>query len=103
MKVLKKIDTTLWRYRQICVKCESELEAEPGDVLYHYYPGDCRDPGYETWTITCPVCSHVIDVPPSKIPKAVQVVIQKGKLPHSGTQYIDQWTDESNKTQQRRE
>lgn len=103
MKVIKKVDTTLWRYRQNCVKCESELEAEPGDVVYRYVSGNSHDPSYDTWTITCPVCSHPINIPPSKIPKAVQVEIQKGKLLSPTIQYVDQWADESNKTQQRKE
>ena len=57
MKVLKKINTDNWKYKILCSQCDSELEAEKGDVKYEYHDGDCRDPGYETWDIICPVCS----------------------------------------------
>lgn len=85
MKILKKPDTN-WSLRHTCTNCTAELEVEKGDVKYHSYPGDQRDPGYDTWTATCPVCSALIDVPVSKIPKAVQVEIKRG-LASSGLSY----------------
>lgn len=77
MKILKRPNTT-WSFKHTCVKCEAELEVEKGDVKFHSYPGDFRDPGYETWTATCPCCTANFDIPASRIPKAVQIEIQKG-------------------------
>lgn len=85
MKILKRPNTQ-WSYKHTCVKCDAELEVEKGDVKYHSYPGDFREPGYETWSANCPCCSASIDIPVSKIPKAVQIEIQRG-LPAAGTSY----------------
>lgn len=87
MKILKA-PSTVWSYKQTCVGCDAELEVEKGDVKYYSYPGDQRDPGYDTWTSKCPICDKEIIVPVSKIPKAVQVEIKKG-LPSPGTTWVD--------------
>lgn len=92
MKVISKPDTTNWKYRHTCVKCEAVLDVEKGDVKYHNYPGDFRDPGYETWSANCPICSSSISVPVSAIPKAVQMEIKKG-LPSPGTSFADQYNN----------
>lgn len=91
MKVLKA-PSTVWSYKHTCIGCEAELEVEKGDVKYHNYPGDYRDPSYETWTAKCPICDKEITVPLAKIPKAVQLEIKSGKLPSPGTTYVNRDT-----------
>ena len=82
MKVLKRPDTN-WSIKHTCANCTAELEVEKNDVKFHSYPGDFRDPGYETWSATCPVCSAGFDIAVAKIPKAVQVEI-KNRHPDNG-------------------
>ena len=79
MKVLKMPDTN-WTYKHTCEKCTAELEVEKSDVIHKSYLGDPREPGYETWQATCPVCNSVINVPINSIPKPVQLEISRGKL-----------------------
>lgn len=85
MKILKRPDTA-WSLKHTCSHCTAELEVEKGDVKHNSYPGDFREPGYETWSATCPICSVSFDIPVTKIPKAVQVEIKRG-LPAAGTSY----------------
>src|SRR5713226_9368347 len=82
MKVLKQIDTSNWTYKHTCVTCESELEAEKIDIKFHHHNGDQREPGYDSWSAKCPVCSSSFNIPTNKIPKAVQVEIKRGVSPN---------------------
>lgn len=85
MKIIKRPDTA-WTMKHTCSNCTAELEIEKGDVKFNSYPGDFRDPGYETWSASCPICSQSISIREASIPKAVQVEIKKG-LPAAGTSY----------------
>lgn len=90
MKILKRPDTA-WSLKHTCVNCTAELEVEKGDVKFHSHPGDFRDPGYETWSASCPICSANFDIPVTKIPKAVQVEIKnrRDNGPYGGGGYFD--------------
>lgn len=87
MKILKKPDTT-WSYKHTCKQCAAELEVEKGDVKYTHHSGDYRDPSYETWQATCPVCTSIFEIPCNIIPKIIQLEIKKG-LPAAGISYRD--------------
>lgn len=76
MKIIKRPNTE-WSMKYTCSNCTAELEIEKGDVRFHSYPGDMREPGYNTWTTNCPVCDVLIDIAENKLPKAVQVEIKK--------------------------
>ena len=78
MKVIKA-PNTVWSYKHTCGTCTAELEVEKSDVKYEYYAGDFRDPSYENWTATCPICKHGFNIPANNIPKAVQVEIKDRK------------------------
>ena len=90
MKIIKAPDTN-WSRKHTCSNCTAELELDKGDVKYQYHSGDFRDPSYETWTATCPVCHTNFNVPESSIPKAVQVEIKKrhDNGPYGGGGYFD--------------
>lgn len=89
MKIIKRPDTQ-WSHKHTCNNCTAELEVEKGDVKHQSYPGDFRDPGYEIWQATCPICSVVFTIPEKSIPKAVQVEIKKG-LSAAGVTYDDRY------------
>lgn len=84
MKILKRPDTQ-WSYKHTCSNCTAELEVEKSDVKHTSYPGDFREPGYETWSATCPICMVSFTIPESKLPKAVQVEIKDKRVSSSGT------------------
>ena len=63
----------IWSYTFMCSECDSELQADASDLIHHHYDGDQREPGYETWCITCPVCAHSTIVKDDKIPKIVKI------------------------------
>jgi len=91
MKVLKQPDTT-WSMKHTCTHCTAELEVEKSDVKFTSYPGDFRDPGYDTWTATCPVCSNAFHIKEATIPKVVQIEIKKrhpDNGPYGGGGYFD--------------
>lgn len=92
MKILKQPDTN-WSHKHTCSKCDAELEVEKTDVKYVYCSGYGREPDYDYWTATCPVCSESFHVPVTKIPKAVQVEIKKAAPkdngPYGGGGYFD--------------
>lgn len=77
MKIIKKPTLDGWTHKIICPQCTSELEAEPSDIKYHYYPGDFRDPSYESFHVNCPVCDRVIDIPTKSIPALLQIQCRK--------------------------
>lgn len=91
MKIIKAPDTN-WTRKHTCVNCTAELEVEKSDVKYTYHTGDYRDPSYETWTATCPICKTDFNIPESSLPKAVQVEIKKrvpDNGPYGGGGYFD--------------
>lgn len=91
MKVLKAPDTN-WTRKHTCSTCTAELEVEKTDVTYQFHSGDMRDPSYETWTATCPLCKTSFNIPESSLPKAVQVEIKKRSPdhgPYGGGGYFD--------------
>jgi hypothetical protein len=96
MKVLKKVDTSNWSYKHTCAVCESELQADKGDINYKYHMGDGRDPSFETWDARCPVCQHEFAIPDKELSKALKAEIR-------AITYVDQFTDERNKTSQSRD
>lgn len=73
MKVLKKQDVSGWSYKHTCANCDTELEVEASDLRYHRYDGDCREPGYDSFTANCSVCSQSFTVLTTKIPKLIQL------------------------------
>ena len=77
MKIISRPDTN-WKYKHTCSKCDAVLEVEKGDVKHKNYPGDQREPGYETWSAICPVCSNTFSIQATAIPKVVQIEIKKG-------------------------
>ena len=91
MKVIKAPDLN-WTRKHTCSTCTAELEVEKSDVKYQYHSGDQRDPSYETWTATCPICKVDFHIPESSIPKGVQVEIKKKRSdngPYGGGGYFD--------------
>lgn len=91
MKILKAPDTA-WTMKHTCTNCTAELEIEKTDVKFAVHPGDYRDPGYEVWTASCPICSRSINIKEASIPKAVQVEIKKAQPdngPYGGGGYFD--------------
>jgi hypothetical protein len=103
MKVLKKVDTSNWSYKHTCATCESELQAEKGDIKYQYHNGLYSDSDYETWNAECPVCQNEFPIPDKELSKALKVEIRSGKLAYPGVSYVDQFADEQNKTSQSRD
>lgn len=77
MKILKKAESSAWKHVFTCAKCESELEAEAIDVVHLHHTGDMRDPSFDTYYVTCTVCSHRHDLITNKLPKVVQLEAQK--------------------------
>lgn len=74
MKIIKQSDTSQWSFRATCDNCDSELQVEAGDVKHIHHPGyDQREPAYDEYYATCPVCSAKIEVPESKMSKALKV------------------------------
>jgi hypothetical protein len=92
MKVLKKVDTSDWKYRFTCTKCDSELEAEAKDVLCRHHPdsSDMREsyPAYDTFHVLCCVCNNERTVPDKDIPKALQHEV-KERSQRRSTSYFD--------------
>jgi hypothetical protein len=72
MKIIKQPDAQ-WSYTFMCGECDSELQADAGDLVHHHYDGDQREPGYDTWCVNCPVCSHATQIKEDKIPKIVKI------------------------------
>jgi transcription elongation factor Elf1 len=77
VKILKKAEPSNWKHVFTCMKCESELEAEAIDVVHLHHTGDMRDPLFDTYYVTCIVCSHRHDLITNKLPKVVQLEAQK--------------------------
>lgn len=78
MKIIKQADTSSWSYRATCDKCESELQVEPGDLCHIHHEGyDMREPAWDEYYASCPVCSGIVGVPESKIPKALRISVQQ--------------------------
>lgn len=77
MKILKKAESTAWKHVFTCGKCESELEAEAIDVVHEHHAGDMRDPSYDSYHVTCPVCSQKHILTFVEMPKVVQLEAQK--------------------------
>ncbi len=88
MKVLKKADVSNWSYKHTCSGCDSELQIEAADISYRYYDGDMREPGYDSYSTNCCVCSASINVPGNKIPKLLQVEI-KNRTNRRSSNYFD--------------
>ena len=93
MKVLKKTDTSKWSWRTKCVKCESELEAERGDIKHSLSEDDgpFRPGSIDLWTITCPMCSNEIYLSEKEIPKLLQMEVKQKKFSSPGVSFVDSW------------
>jgi hypothetical protein len=89
MKVLKTTDTSKWSYKFTCAQCESELEAERGDVKHQHYSGDFREPSYDVYTVSCPICKRSQTIPMDKIPKALQIQIKNKKFSNPEVSYVN--------------
>lgn len=76
MKIIKKVDTSNWKYHVTCDKCDTELEADASDVSHKHYDGDQREPSYDGYYVFCPVCNQQLTVSKDKLPKALQIQIQ---------------------------
>jgi hypothetical protein len=77
MKIIKKADASQWSYKFSCGSCYSELEAEASDIVYKNFPGDYRESGYETFSLTCPVCNQSHSLRKDNLPKIVQLEAKK--------------------------
>jgi hypothetical protein len=88
MKIIKKEDTSGWKYRHTCANCDSELEVEAKDLRYTRYDGDMREPGYDSYSAQCAVCSQTFNVLANKIPKLIQIEAKDRTQRHS-TNYFD--------------
>lgn len=91
MKVIKKTEITNWSHKHICGNCDSELEVESTDIKYTLHDGDQRDPSYETWSATCPVCSNSFNIAPDKIPKLIRVEAKNRFKPAYSGSGRDYW------------
>jgi len=93
MKVVKRPDTE-WSYNYTCDNCTAVLEVEKTDVRHeHHSANDPRglDSDWDSWTARCPICSELISIPETSIPKAVQVEIKKrsDNGPYGSGSYYD--------------
>lgn len=72
MKVLKKVNTSNWKYVHTCTFCDSQLEVESKDVRYIYSESKSENPTYggtEKFSAYCMVCNLPFDVPTKDMPK----------------------------------
>jgi ssDNA-binding Zn-finger/Zn-ribbon topoisomerase 1 len=71
MKVIERKNTAKeFVYDCTCPRCESRLQAEASDLR-----SERRGVGryqYDRFTVTCPVCQRIIDVPSGSVPECVQ-------------------------------
>lgn len=91
MKVIKRADTSAWKFKFTCCSCDSELEAESKDLSYRYVEGgDSRDPypASEEYSVHCCVCSTRRIVPEAGLTKAVKHEAKERSQRHS-TSYWD--------------
>lgn len=77
MKILKQMDIDSWSHTLVCQICDSRLQIDKNDIKCESYPGNARDPSYETYSVTCEVCKTIIMISESKIPKLVKVLLRK--------------------------
>lgn len=77
MKILKKVEVNTWKHVFTCTKCESELEADASDVVHEHHAGNIRDPSFDTYHVTCPVCEYKHSLSFKEMPKVVQLEAQK--------------------------
>jgi hypothetical protein len=84
MKIIKQVDTSAWRYSVTCKTCDSELEADANDIRHEHFVGDMREPSYDSYYMTCPVCFSRIDVDKVKLPKALQVKVKSNASSSGG-------------------
>jgi hypothetical protein len=74
VKIIKQADTAEWSFRATCDNCDSELQVEANDVKFVSHPDyGPREPGWDEYYATCPVCSSKIGIPESKVPKALRI------------------------------
>lgn len=92
MKVIKKVDTSEWKYRFTCSQCDSELEAEGKDVMCRHHPGgsDMREswPSTYSFHVVCCVCNTERSILEKDIPKALQHEV-KERSQRRSTSYFD--------------
>lgn len=69
MKIIKKEDTSDWKYLHTCVGCDSELEVDKLDVIYN--------PNFidEKFDTKCIVCSTRFSIKEKDISKLVKIEI----------------------------
>lgn len=77
MKVLHKPDVSKWSYKHKCTNCDCELEIEASDLKHYHYDGDSREPGYDSYSIVCAVCTQSFTIPSDKIPRLIQISAKK--------------------------
>lgn len=67
MKILERggPDISKWRTQVLCRGCLSKLEVDHIDLKNNRCTGEEWTPSGWWWSVTCPLCSHVIpiDVP----------------------------------------
>jgi hypothetical protein len=56
MKIIKPPEAN-WSKEVTCKLCKAVLSVEHQDIKYEWIEGDKRDPGYATYSATCPCCS----------------------------------------------
>lgn len=88
MKIIKSTKIDNWSHKITCSTCDSELEVELEDIKHHHYDGDQRDPPYDRFYVTCPVCKVECIVPSNNLPKLAQIKIKERTQRHS-TNYFD--------------
>jgi hypothetical protein len=77
MKVISQVNIEDWSYECICDHCDSKLQVESNDLIYKFYDGDFREPGYSVYQVTCAVCNNMLDISGNKIPKLIQIEAEK--------------------------
>lgn len=89
MKVLKREDTSNWKYEHTCGECDSVLELSADDVKHTHYEADPREPGssYDTYYAFCAVCSKQFNIPEGKLTKAVKLKAKNNKPASYGGYY----------------
>lgn len=87
MKILSKQDVSQWTYVHVCSTCESKLEVEAKDLSHHHYDGDMREPSYDSYSASCPVCHTSFNITEKNIPKLIQVET-KAKSARSTSDYF---------------
>jgi hypothetical protein len=80
MKILKEPEKD-WALKFACAGCGAELEAEATDIRVVRYDGDCREPSYTAFSVSCPCCKQDKALKEAALPKLVVIeALKRSKI-----------------------